>query len=186
MRVRRDRARKELAKDILLIVFGVAIAIGLSKSGLLDWFIVFLGGERIASFVAGIFFTSVFTLAPATVALVHVAQDLPVHAVAIFGALGALCGDLVLFLFIRDRFTRDLTNALRPSVVKHFLNSFHVGFMKWLSPVLGAVIIASPLPDEFGLTLMGLSKVRIAILVPISLVMNWLGVYFIVWFSQII
>ena len=26
--------------------------------------------------------------------------------------------------------------------------------MKWLSPVLGALIIASPLPDEFGLTLM--------------------------------
>jgi hypothetical protein len=49
--------------------------------------------------------------------------------------------------------------------------------------VLGAFIIASPLPDELGLTLMGMSKVRLAVLVPVSFVMNAVGIYLLVWFA---
>jgi hypothetical protein len=75
---------------------------------------------------------------------------------------------------------------MKPNMVKHFFHSLHLGFMKWLSPIVGALIIASPLPDEFALTLMGLSKVRLAVLIPISFIMNMLGIYFIVWFSHII
>jgi hypothetical protein len=54
--------------------------------------------------------------------------------------------------------------------------------MKWISPILGALIIASPLPDEFGLALLGLSRTRISILIPVSFIMNFLGVYLLLWF----
>ncbi len=43
-------------------------------------------------------------------------------------------------------------------------------------PMLDALIIASPLPDEFGVSLLGLSKVRVAVLLPIAFVMNFLGI----------
>jgi hypothetical protein len=46
---------------------------------------------------------------------------------------------------------------------------------------LGALIIASPLPDEFGLALMGISRMRALVLMPISFVMNALGIYCIIW-----
>ena len=97
--------------------------------------------------------------------------------VILWGALGALSGDIILFFFIRDRFADDLKNSLKPSFVRHIARSFHFGFLKWLAPILGAVVIASPLPDELGLTLLGLSKTRLAFLVPISFVMNALGIY---------
>ncbi|MEK7641949.1 MAG: hypothetical protein AAB365_03060 [Patescibacteria group bacterium] len=180
------RARTELIKDIMLIVIGFAVALFLSKAGILDAIISLLGNGIIASFFAGIFFTSAFTLGPASIALTHIASYTPIGVVAFWGGLGALCGDLVLFFFIRDRFTADLLNVFKPSFVKHIMHSLHFGFLKWLSPVIGALIIASPLPDELGVALLGLSKTRLTVLIPVAFVMNMLGIYLIGWFAQLV
>ncbi|MEK7609847.1 MAG: hypothetical protein AAB470_01850 [Patescibacteria group bacterium] len=183
--MRRIKARHELLKDLLFILSGIVIAVLLSQGGLLDSFIYILGSGAFASFVAGIFFTSAFTIAPSSLALARIIESVPLQTVAFWGALGALCGDLILFLFIRDKFTDDLKNSLKPSIVKHILSSFHLGFMKWLSPIIGAFIIASPLPDELGLTLLGISKTRLSLLIPISFVMNFLGICALVWFANL-
>lgn len=184
--MRRSQARRELRKDILLIIIGAVLALFLSTSGILDLIIGTIGNTAVSSFVTGILFTSVFTMGPAAVTLVHIAEQGTLSTVAIWGALGAVCGDVILFFFIRDQFTEHLAKSLRPSVVKRILASFHLGFMKWLSPVIGALIIASPLPDEFSLMILGLSKVRVALLIPISFIMNVLSIYALVWFTNII
>ena len=180
------RARQQLFKDLLLIAIGAIVGIILSRIGLIDWLVAILGGNVLASFIAGIFFTSAFTIAPATVGLAHLAGSLPAGTIALWGALGAVCGDLVLFFYIRDRFADDVMQSMRPSLVKHIVNSFHLGFLKWLSPIIGALIIASPIPDEFGLALMGLSKTRLSVLIPVSFAMNMLGIYLIIWFAHIV
>jgi hypothetical protein len=180
------QARHELSKDVAFIVIGAALAGILSWAGVISLLVNFFGGHEIASFFAGIFFTSAFTIAPAAVALANIAGTIPAFSVAFWGALGAMCGDLILFFFIRDRFAADLMASLRPSVARHILDSFHLGFLKWFSPVLGALIIASPLPDEFGLTLLGLSRTRMLVLMPVSFLMNMLGIYFIVWFAHFV
>lgn len=182
--MKRSIAKKELKKDFGFIILGAVIAIILTKLGILQWIIDILGGQVIASFVAGIFFTSVFTIAPAAIVLANIGHHFSSHIVAIMGALGATCGDLVLFLFIRDRFEEDLMNSFKPSYIKKFFHSLHFGFLKWVSPILGALIIASPLPDELGLTLLGLSKTRVVALVPIAFVMNTIGIYLIIYFSN--
>lgn len=180
------RARKELAKDALLIIVGFVCALMLSRLGILDMIIGLLGNSIVASFVAGVFFTSVFTIGPASVALTHIASHTPIPVVAFWGGLGALCGDLALFFFIRDRFTADVMSALKPSFVKRVMHSLHFGFLRWLSPIIGALIIASPLPDELGVALMGLSRTRLAVLVPVALSMNMLGIYLIGWFAHLV
>lgn len=170
-----------------MIALGIALAIFLSKIGIIDFLVLSFQDYYIfASFLAGIFFTSAFTLAPAGIALAHIAQNSPIHAVALWGGLGAMCGDLILFFFIRDRFVKDVMKTMKPSTVKYILKSFHFGFMKWLSPVVGAIIIASPLPDEFGITLLGISKVKVAVLMPIAFVMNVLGIYLLIAFSSLL
>lgn len=183
----RRQYKNALARDILMILFGIVIAILFVKSGLLDLLVSSLKGYVIvASFVAGIFFTSAFTLAPASIALVSISQHAPTSTIALWGGLGAMCGDLILFFFIRDRFAEDVMRVMKPAKIRHLLHSVHFGFLKWLSPVLGALIIASPLPDEFGITLMGISKVRVAVLMPIAFVMNVLGIYLLIQFSHLI
>jgi hypothetical protein len=181
--MRRRQAQAQLIRDIFYILVGIGIAITLSRSGALDDILYLVGSGAIASFVAGIFFTSAFTIAPASVAMAHLVETTPVGTVVLWGALGALCGDLLLFFFIRDRFVDDLKRSLKPSFTKHILHSFHFGFLKWLAPLLGAAIIASPLPDELGLTLMGLSKTRLVLLVPVSFIMNALGIYLLAYFA---
>lgn len=183
--MRLKKARKELIKDILFVLIGAVVAIILSRFGFIDWFVNIIGNQVFSSFFAGLFFTSIFTIAPSSVALVNI-TNASMLTVAFWGALGALCGDLILFYFIRDRFAENLVASIRPSVTRYILSSFHLGFMKWLSPVLGALIIASPLPDELGLTLLGISKTRISILIPISFVMNFIGIIALLYFASVI
>src|SRR3990167_7131268 len=47
----------------------------------------------------------------------------------------------------------------------------------WVIPALGAVIIASPLPDELGLIMMGLSHIRTATFIVLSFMMNAAGIF---------
>ena len=47
---------------------------------------------------------------------------------------------------------------------------------RWLIAFLGALIIASPLPDELGLTMMGFSKIKTSLFIPISFLLNSLGI----------
>lgn len=187
MKGRRKKNGYALIYDIIIIALGIAVAFILSKLGVIDTLVDTLRDYSIlASFIAGVFFTSTFTIAPASVALVHLAEKVPLPSLAFWGALGAMCGDLVLFFFIRDRFAEDLMKAIKPNRVKHFLHSFHFGFLKWLAPVLGALIIASPLPDEFGISLLGMSRVRASILMPVSFAMNFLGIYLLLGFANLI
>ena len=53
---------------------------------------------------------------------------------------------------------------------------FEVKLLKSLFPFLGALLIASPLPDEFGVALMGLAKMPTSEFVPISFSLNFLGI----------
>lgn len=175
-----------LVTDVVIIALGIVVAIFLSKIGFIDAIVNSVKGYYIiASFLTGIFFTSVFTLAPASIALVHLAEDTPIHNVVVWGGLGAMCGDLILFFFIRDRFAEDLMKTIRKSTVKHIMKSLHFGFLRWLSPILGALIIASPLPDEFGIALLGMSKTKTIFLIPISFLMNMLGIFLLIEFAHL-
>lgn len=184
-RSKENKARRELVKDIFFIFIGAILAYVLAKTGIIGALVNLVGGHVIASFVAGIFFTSVFTIAPAAIALASIA-NVPIVTIAIFGALGATLGDLLMFFFIGDRFAEDLFGSFKHSVSKSIINSFHFGFLKWLSPILGALIIASPLPDEFGLALLGLSKTKLSVLMPIAFAMNFVGIYLLLRFAQAI
>lgn len=171
------RAIKNLKEDAVNVVVSVFLAWFLISSGLLAELLAKTDAGKIAeSFAAGFFFTSAFTIAPAAVVLAKLSATVSPFAVAFFGALGAMCGDLAIFLFIRDRLAEDIKGFFRGRAARRFLNSFHLGFWKWLAPLLGALIIASPLPDELGLSLLGLSRTRVAILLPLAFIMNFLGI----------
>ncbi len=166
-----------LGRDMFFILLSVIIALLIIRLGVIKN-IVSLADEAsiLASFLSGIFFTSAFTLAPASVALVEISQNASPVLVAFWGAIGAVVGDLVLFLFIRDRFSDDLMEVLHRYHDKKLTAFFHRKFFKWLSPIIGACIIASPLPDEMGVALLGAAKIRTSLLIGISFVMNFIGV----------
>ena len=169
--------RNHLKRDILIIATSVTAAVVLVRfGGLGDILTRTQETKLIGSLIAGFFFTSAFTIAPAAVALAEISQTTSLFAVALWGAFGAVLGDLLLFLFIRDSVSDDIRYALRGPKYKKIFHIFRLHRLRWLMPILGGLIIASPLPDELGLAVMGFSRMRAAILIPISFVMNFIGV----------
>ena len=166
-----------LKTDILIIITSVIVAVVLVKFHVIE---LMIGKTEsnilIGSFVSGLFFTSIFTTAPAIVALGEISKLNNIFLVVIIGGFGATLGDYILFRFFRNRLGADLQLLIRGRKKhwwKHLFRS-HTG--KRILAVIGALIIASPLPDELGLMLMGVSKLKNSTFLPLSFLMNSLGI----------
>ncbi|MFH1048931.1 MAG: hypothetical protein V1732_04685 [Patescibacteria group bacterium] len=169
--------KNNLINDISIIVLSVLIAIVLAKTGIfLDILASSKKLELFGSFVAGMFFTSVFTAAPATVVLAEIAQVNSIFLVAFFGGVGAMIGDLIIFRFIKSRLSEDILYLLKKSKSEKLVSIFRLRIFRWSMAFLGALIIASPFPDELGLAMMGFSKMRMSLFIPISFLLNSLGI----------
>jgi len=169
--------RRHRLRDLGIIALSVYVALLLEQTGALDRWIESASDFTIlGSFLAGIFFTSLFTFAPAAVALGELMLHNSILSVAIPAAFGSLIGDLILFTFVRNAVSEDLRDLIDGAWMKVFKRVFRHPLLHWLVPLVGAIIIASPLPDEIGIAMLGLSKTRMRVLVPISLAMNFLGV----------
>lgn len=175
------RLRPLLLQDTDIILLSVLIALILAKTGILIQVLTQTKGmEIVGSFVAGMFFTSILTTAPATVVLGEIAQSNSVLLVAIFGGLGALIGDFIIFRFVRDRFSEHLILLLNSKRTRDRIKFLlKLKSLKWLTFALAGIIIASPLPDELGISLLGFSKTRTSLFIPFSFVANSTGVLFI-------
>lgn len=171
------RHRNNLVFDFGVIILSVFVAVLLAKTGILQGILTATQEARfIGSFVAGMFFTSLFTAAPATVVLGEIARSNSVIEVAIFGGLGALLGDLLIFRFVRNRISEDFSYLVKMARSGRLLSVFRLKLFAWLIPFIGALIIASPLPDEVGLAMLGLSKMRVSTFVLLSFSLNAIGI----------
>lgn len=168
---------KNLFRDLAIVGISIIFAVFVVRLGVLTNLLAVTEETKIiGSFISGIFFTSAFTIAPASISLAEISKTMSPVLVAFWGAIGAVIGDMVIFLFVRDRFAEDIMEVIKISKAKKILSFFRKGFFRWLSPLLGAIIIASPLPDELGITLLGVSKIRSINLALISFTMNFIGV----------
>lgn len=167
-----------LLQDVGIIVLSILVAIILAKTNVLSKILTstqelkFLG-----SFVTGLFFTSAFTTAPAIVTLGEISRANSLIGTAFFGAIGAVVGDMIIFRFFRDRFSQHLMELLKhQGGTKRIRAIFKLKMFRWLTFMAGGLIIASPLPDELGITLLGLSKMNAYGFAFLSLVFNFLGI----------
>lgn len=169
--------KSNLIKDIAIVALSVLIAIILLKTGVvIDLIVSWKKWGLFGSFIAGMFFTSVFTAAPATVVLAEIAQINSIFWTAFFGGIGALIGDLVIFQFFKNRLSEDILYLLGTSKSRRLLPIFRLRIFRWSIGFLGALMIASPLPDELGLAMLGFSKIKTSLFIPISFLFNSLGI----------
>lgn len=169
--------RNNLFKDMSIVALSVLIAIILLKTGAVIDLLSFSENLKLlGSFMAGIFFTSVFTTVPATVVLAEIAQVNSVILVALFGGVGATIGDLVIFRFVKNKLYEDVLYLLKKSKSERLTSIFRLRVFRWSMMFLGALVIASPLPDELGLMMLGFSKMKTSFFIPVSFSFNFLGI----------
>lgn len=169
--------KRQFTQDLFFIAISIVLAGAVAKSGVIMSLIDSLNGYTyLAIFVAGMFFTSVFTTPFAIVALGELALQNNLFLLAMIGGAGALCGDYVMFRLFKDRVSQDFGYLLSISKIKRLPHIFKTQAFRWFAPFLGALIIASPLPDEIGLAILGFSKLDERAFVPISFLANSFGI----------
>jgi uncharacterized membrane protein YdjX (TVP38/TMEM64 family) len=169
--------KNKLEKDFFIVVGSILVAFIILEVGIVDALLREIQSVGvIASFTSGIFFTSIFTIAPASLVLVKIATFSNPVTVALFGALGAMVGDLLVFFFVKHTLADDLVRLIKRSKYQKIFHRLHFGVLRFVMPVVGGLIIASPLPDEIGLAILGVSKIKTIYLIPIALIMNFLGI----------
>ncbi len=167
-----------ILQDIAIIVLSVLVAVLLVRTDVLANLLISVGEMGMfGTFIAGMFFTSIFTTAPAIAALGEMSLMQGIFNTALFGAIGSVVGDLIIFRFVRDRFSGHVSEILtHQSVWRRFHLLFKRRFFRWITFLVGGLILASPLPDELGVAVLGFSKMRVKYFALLSFAFNFLGI----------
>ncbi len=168
---------KNLILDLSIIFLSIIVAIILVRTHALEGILATTKNFAfLSSFIAGIFFTNVFTTAPAMVALGEISASSSAASVALFGALGAVCGDFLIFRFIKNTFADDVLYVVQHAGHGRLFSLFRTRIFRSLIPFIGGLIIASPLPDELGLALFSVADIKPSTFLPISFSFNFIGI----------
>jgi len=175
-------------KNLTILFFGIVIAIVLSQVESFHTFLLHLNNfGYIGAFIAGILFVSTLTVATSALVLLTLAEVLSPIEIALIAGLGAVVGDFLIFHLIKDSLFDEIKNIYNKVDRKNHLKKlFHSKYFNWMLPIIGAIIIASPFPDEIGVSLMGLSKLSTPKFIFISYILNSIGLFLIVSASVII
>jgi hypothetical protein len=168
-------------KNTTLLVIGLAIFFYLAGTPTVDNLIKQAGTYGyVGAFITGIFFVSTFTAAPAGLILFNLADNLHPYEVALIAGLGAMVGDYIIFRLVKDRLLDELQPILGKLQTPFMRSLFSTPYFAWLLPFIGAALIASPLPDEAGVSMLGLSKIKRWQFFAVTYTLNAIGIFLIV------
>ena len=175
-------------KNLTFLLLSLVLAFFVFRNETLHGFLLHLGNfGYVGAFLAGILFVSTFTVATGAIILLVLAETLSPIEIGVIAGLGAVVGDFAIFRFVKDDLEREVNQIYNKIDGNHHLKKvFHTKYFSWTLPVIGAVIIASPLPDEVGVSLMGISKLKTYQFLLISFILNAIGIFLVVSASVII
>jgi hypothetical protein len=165
-------------KNLTIVFFGIVISFFLSKSpefySLLH--VVTLWGGLPVAFLGGMLFVSMFTIGPGTLIITFLAGNMNPLLVAAVAGAGAVTSDFLMFQFVRNDLEKEILPLYKKLGGGHVYKAFHTKYFHWMLPVVGAIIIALPIPDELGVSLLGLSKMSMYEVIPLSYFLNTVGI----------
>lgn len=183
-----DKSRSFRYKNLTLFFISVIFAFSLSRFEAFHVFLLSLGDlGYLGAFLGGALFVSTFTVTTGAVILLILAERLSPIEIGIVAGLGAVVGDFTIFRLIKDNLTSELSSIYGQLDGDHHVQKIlYSKYFSWTLPVIGAVIIASPFPDEIGISLLGISKLKTYQFLIISFILNAIGIFLVVSASVII
>ena len=168
-------------KGLTLIFISILLTIFLSKYNFLNvGLLSFKNTPFLGSFIAGILYVSASTAALGILMLSDLAKTISPIEIAIIAGLGGTVADFTLFRFFKGDLIGEITPIYNKLGGKHLTRLMYHKYFRWSLPIIGAIIIASPMPDELGISLMGLSRIKTYQFVLLSLVLDITGVFLLV------
>ena len=137
------------------------------------------------SFIAGILFVYGFTAAPATAVLLIIGQQENIVISGLVAGLGSVIGDIIIFKIIRHSFQDEIDELSKEQISLQIGRSIPGFLKKYLAVIFAGLIIASPLPDEIGISLLAIStKISQKTFIVLSYVLNTIGIFAILWIGS--
>lgn len=131
----------------------------------------------IGAFFAGMLFVSSFTAIIGTFFIAALAEAMPLWQLVLIAGLGSSLVDILLFHLVKHTVFEEMKPLLRKWRRRHFMRILHTKYFSWTVPLLGALIIISPLPDEIGVSMMGISNLNTRKFAILSFILNCVGVF---------
>ncbi len=164
-------------KNLFLFLLSIVLAVFILKSDFIKDYIYQLGKlEYLGALISGLFFTYGLTTAPSISVLYLISRDLNPIGVALFGALGALISDYLIFRFVKYSLSKEIKRLADKIKFHPHLKKSYIKILKKIAPLIAGIIIASPLPDELAASILGSIKVDDREFVLISIVSNFIGI----------
>lgn len=168
-------------KNTTLLILSAAVFLIFADSPAVKFGIERLGEwGYVGAVFAGILSVITFTVAPALVVIYYLSEKLNLLELCLLAGFGSVIGDFIIFNFFKDKVFIELKPILDKLAKRPVMHIFHSPYFTWLTPVVGAIILASPLPDEFGVTLLSASKLKEWHFIILSFVLNSIGILIII------
>jgi len=168
---------------LLLLIYIITIAFFYKERALLPLHNLITSLGSFGVFLGGFFYAYGFTAAPATAILLVLAKQQNNISAGIIGGLGALLSDIIIFLFIRYSFIKEIEKLKKEKFViftGKILKKLFGSFNNYLLPITAGFLIVSPLPTEIGVALMAtMKRVPIKKFLLVAYVLHTAGIFLI-------
>ncbi len=132
----------------------------------------------VGAFVGGMLYVSALTSALGALLLLAMLESVEIMELSILAGVGGLVGDLILFRYIRSGIHAELTHIYNRVGGKGITRTFkRTPVLNWIVPIIGMIIIASPFPDEIGISMLGFSQIKTVHFAVVALILDIVGVY---------
>ncbi len=163
---------------LILIYSAVAIIFGGQLfQPLNDWV---TGFGYLGALLAGMLYAYSFTAGAAVAILVILGGELNIITAGLLAGSGALISDLLIFNFIRHSFEDEIIRISASHFWDKWCDNYRLNLIvkKYILPILGAIVIASPLPDELGVAMLASDKlISSRIFAIMSYALNTAGIF---------
>lgn len=167
--------------NYLFLALGIGLAIFLSRNNAFNQLLLSQGQYTfLSAILAGAMFVCTFTVATGALIILTLVKIMPPLQLIFFGMLGAVIFDIFVFKTIKNTVDKEIIEFLNNSKFSHLKKIIHTKYFAWMGPLIGILVFISPLPDEFGISLLGLSKLKTYQFFFISVLNHSLGMFLLV------
>jgi hypothetical protein len=133
-----------------------------------------------SAFLAGMFYVSLFTAAPAVIMLVELSKTINIVPLVLFASLGSVVGDLIILKIFQDNIYEEMKYLGKRLGIGIKVNRKQRKAVNWIMALSGIFVLGSPLPDEVGIAMLGMTQYSKARILAVAFLANLVGITFIV------
>lgn len=169
-------------KNLLFLGISTFIAVfSLSNSFVRETLVSYLSSlSYIGSFLAGILFPYTLTAPISGSIFIIISKIVNPLISSVIGAFGAVLGDYLIFKFVKHHLADEIKEILKGRREKLEVPERY----RKIIPILAGFIIASPLPDEIGVALLGMSEFEKKKFLCFSYSLHFAGILLLVYLGR--